>query len=154
MKYRLTNRQAQIIYWSAEDDQFQVKEGSPIHGEFLKLLADDPYKNPKFRPTIDVDILGYWLGKELAGLAEYMATDEEITDRQLSFYFDFAAKFAGIVHQTEQQFKTLFLLTNELNVLFDKMEELAAMMDKNHPESLQAIKYYTTHVIEVLSVKS
>jgi hypothetical protein len=50
----------------------------------------------------------------------------------------------------EKRFKILFLLTLQLEVLEDKMAELADKIDEGHPMALEALTYYEDKIIETL----
>lgn len=153
MKIKLTNKEAQMLYWAVEDDQFRVNEGGNAHKELLKIVADNPYKNGKFRPEIDTEILGYYIAKEMTGLAEHMAEYEDYTPKELGQYFDFAAKYVEFIKPIENRFKILWLLALAIGVWEDKMQELGDKLDQNHPDAVEALGFYESKIIEVVEAK-
>lgn len=148
MKLQLTNAQAQSIYYLAEDEQFKTKGN--ILPEILFLIADNPFENPNFKPTIETDICGYWLYKEVAAFIKFQQDDNETTPRALQTLMD---KLDGVAKATEKRFKMLALLALNVGVWEDKMQDLGDKLDENHPDAVEALCFYEDKIIEVLEAK-
>jgi hypothetical protein len=147
MKLQLTNAQAQSLYWIADDAQYTAK--GLILTEIETIVAENPYNNPNVKPIIDTDICGYWLYKEAADFIKFQQEDNEPIPRPLQTIMD---KLEGTAKATERRFKMLALLALNVGVWDDKMQELGDKLDDNHPDAVEALRFYEDKIIEVLEM--
>lgn len=151
---KISNLQAQSIYWCAKDEQFNCKEGSPVYNELGKVIEQDPFTNNEFEPEIDSQILGYWLHNEIIGLIDFHESEEEQPEvESMMAMIDLEAATETYYDSTRKRFKILSLLCLEMGVLDTKMDELAKMMDENHIEAVEALGYYEDKIIEIFETQ-
>lgn len=53
---------------------------------------------------------------------------------------------------TENRFKILFHLTTRLGILEPQMEQLAAKLDNDDPQTDEALTYYENEILRILEV--
>lgn len=159
-KIKLTNRQAQAIYHCVDDTQFDC-EGSAIFNEMQKIIAEDPFKNEKFTPIVNGDVIGFWLHNEISDLIDFyeseMASDDphksEATTQEMLSMINLEYKTEHFYYSVRKRFKLLALLALELNVWEDKMQDLGEKIDANHPQAVDALNFYENAIIEAHEVK-
>lgn len=156
---KLTNTQAQKIYHLASDAIYECKEDSLILLEMGKIIADDPYKNEKFAPIVNEDVIGFWLHNEISSYIDFYETEMsskdvnrcECTAQEMSSMIALEAKTEKYYTDVRKRVKILCLLALELEIWEDKMQELVEAIDNNHPEALTALSFYEDAIISTFN---
>lgn len=158
---KLTNRQAQTLYHIVQDAQFECKENSKAFNEMQKIIAQNPFDNPKFCPVVDSEILGYWLHNEISDFIDFFEqemqsdskTRSEATTQEMVSMINLEAKTELYYTGIRKRFKMLALLALNVGVWEDKMQDLGDKLDENHPDAVEALCFYEDKIIEVLEAK-
>lgn len=148
---KLTTNECQVLYFIADDIINSENLSSEQINEFEKICSVNPFEN-KVEPLIVLDYIGDILKKECEGMIEYFE-EEGDKDGQRP-YKNILKKISNssykpISNRVEQRFKILALLCLNLDILDDKMKELADKIDECHPQVSDAMDMYESKIIEI-----
>lgn len=158
---KLTNTQTQKVYHIMADAQFEC-ENSKIFNEMQKIIADDPYKNTKFSPTVDAEIIGFYINGEISSLINHYEIEavsndphrSKCTTKEMVSMIELESKTETYSDSIRKRAKILILLAMEIGIWEDKMEVLADKIDCNDPQAVEALCFYEDAIIREFEAKN